>query len=86
MKSAAVTVTTSPTLLIEKDDKNRYVYLHIVGNAIVYLGSSNVTTSTGLNTEKHTTPLEIFLPINERLYGIVAADTEDVRVLTPDLD
>lgn len=86
MKSAAVTVTTSPTLILEKDDKNRYVYLHVVGNATVYLGSSNVTTSTGLNTEKHTTPLEIFLPINERLYGIVAADTEDVRVLTPDLD
>lgn len=86
MKSAAVTVTTSPTLILEKDDKNRYVYLHVVGNTIVYLGSSNVTTSTGLNTEKHTTPLEIFLPINERLYGIVAADTEDVRVLTPDLD
>lgn len=86
MKSAAVTVTTSPTLILEKDDKNRYVYLHVVGNTTVYLGSSNVTTSTGLNTEKHTTPLEIFLPINERLYGIVAADTEDVRVLTPDLD
>lgn len=86
MKSAAVTVTTSPTLILEKDDKNRYVYLHVVGNTIVYLGASNVTTSTGLNTEKHTTPLEIFLPINERLYGIVAADTEDVRVLTPDLD
>lgn len=86
MKSAAVTVTTSPTLILEKDDKNRYVYLHVVGNATVYLGASNVTTSTGLNTEKHTTPLEMFLPINERLYGIVAADTEEVRVLTPDLD
>lgn len=86
MKSAAVTVTTSPTLILEKDDKNRYVYLHVVGNSTVYLGASNVTTTTGLNTEKHTTPLEIFLPINERLYGIVAADTEVVRVLTPDLD
>lgn len=86
MKSAAVTVTTSPTLLIEKDDKNRYVYLHVVGNTIVYLGASNVTTSTGLNTEKHTTPLEIFLPINEQLYGIVETGTEAVRVLTPDLD
>lgn len=86
MKSAAVTVTTSPTLILEKDDKNRYVYLHVVGNTIVYLGASNVTTSTGLNTEKHTTPLEIFLPINEQLYGIVETGTETVRVLTPDLD
>ena len=84
MKSASVTVTTSPTLLVEKDETNRYVYLHVVGNTTVYLGASNVTTSTGLNTEKHTTPLEIFLPINERLYGIVAADTEDVRILIGD--
>ena len=86
MKSAHVTITTSPTLLIDKDNKNRYVYLHVVGNMTVYLGASNVTTSTGLNTEKHTTPLEFFLPINEQLYGIVATGTEDVRVLTPDLD
>lgn len=86
MKSAAVTVTTSPTLILEKDDKNRYVYLHVVGNATVYLGDSNVSSANGLNTEKHTSPLEIFLPINERLYGIVAADTEEIRVLTPDLD
>lgn len=86
MKSAHVTITTSPTLLIEKDDKNRYVYLHVVGNTTVHLGALNVTTSTGLNTEKHTTPLEFFLPINEQLYGIVATGTEDVRVLTPDLD
>ncbi len=84
MKSASVTVTTSPTLLVEKDETNRYVYLHVVGNATVYLGGSNVSSSNGLNTEKHTTPLEIFLPINERLYGIVAADTEDVRVLIGD--
>jgi len=80
MKSSAVTVTTSPTLLVEKDETNRYVYLHVVGNAIVYLGGSDVSSSNGLNTEKHTTPLEIFLPINERLYGIVASATEDVRV------
>jgi hypothetical protein len=84
MKSAAVTVTTSPTLLVEKDDTNRYVYLHVVGNATVFLGGSNVSTSNGLNTEKHTTPLEIFLPINERLYGIVASATEDIRVLIGD--
>ncbi len=84
MKSAAVSVTTSPTLLIEKDETNRYVYLHVVGNAIVFLGGSDVSTSNGLNTEKHTTPLEIFLPINERLYGIVDTGTEDVRVLIGD--
>jgi hypothetical protein len=84
MKSAAVSVTTSPTLLVEKDETNRYVYLHVVGNATVFIGGSDVSTSNGLNTEKHTTPLEIFLPINERLYGIVDTGTEDVRVLIGD--
>ena len=84
MKSAAVTVTTSPTLILEKDDKNRYVYLHVVGNSTVFLGGSSVSISNGLNTEKHTTPLEIFLPINEELYGIVETATEDVRVLIGD--
>jgi len=84
MKSAAVSVTTSPTLLVEKDETNRYVYLHVIGNTIVYLGGSDVSTSNGLNTEKHTTPLEMFLPINEELYGIVASATEDVRVLIGD--
>jgi len=84
MKSASVTVTTSPTLLVEKDETNRYVYLHVIGNSIVYLGGSDVSTSNGLATQKHTTPLEMFLPINERLYGIVASSTEDIRVLIGD--
>lgn len=84
MKSASVTVTTSPTLLVEKDETNRYVYLHVIGNSTVYLGGSDVSTSNGLATQKHTTPLEMFLPINERLYGIVASFTEDIRVLIGD--
>jgi len=84
MKSSAVTVTTSPTLIIAKDETNRYVYLHVVGNSTVFLGGSNVSISNGLNTEKHTTPLELFLPINEELYGIVETATEDVRILIGD--
>jgi len=84
MKSASVTVTTEPTLLIAKNETNRYVYLHVVGNATVFLGGSNVSTSNGLATEKQTTPLEIFLPINEELHGIVETMTEDVRVLIGD--
>jgi hypothetical protein len=84
MKSASVTVTTSPTLLVEKDETNRYVYFHVIGNSTVYLGGSDVSTSNGLATQKHTIPLEMFLPINEQLYGIVASATEDIRVLIGD--
>ncbi len=86
MRSSAVTVTTSPTLLVAADDTHRSVYLHVVGNATVYLGSETVTTANGLNTEKHTAPFEIIIPSRQTLYGIVAASTKVVRVLTPDID
>ena len=83
MISAQITVTTSPTLLVAADESHRTVYLHVVGNATVYVGSSTVSTTTGMATEKHTAPLAIEVPANETLYGIVAADTETVCVLRP---
>lgn len=86
MRSSAVTVTTSPTLLVAADDTHRSVYLHVVGNATVYLGSETVTTTNGLATEKHTSPIEIIIPSRQTLYGIVESSTENVRVLTPDID
>lgn len=86
MKSAAVSVGTTATLLIAPDDQNRTVYLHVVGNAKVYLGNSGVTTSNGLETEKHTAPLTFFVPKDQSLYGIVSTGTEDVRILTPNTD
>ena len=83
MISAQISVTTSPTLLVAADESHRTVYLHVVGNATVYVGSSTVSTTTGMATEKHTAPLAIEVPANETLYGIVAADTETVCVLRP---
>ena len=83
MISAQVTVTTSPTLLVAADESHRTVYLHVMGNATVYLGGADVTTATGTATEKHTTPVAIEVPANETLYGIVVTATEDVRVLRP---
>ena len=86
MTSSSVTVGTTATLIVAADDKHRTVYLHVAGNSTVYLGNASATTANGLSTEKNTTPLEIFLPLRETLYGIVASDTEVVRVLTPDAD
>lgn len=83
MISTSTTVTTSPTLLVAADESHRTVYLHVIGNSTVYLGGSTVTTATGTATEKHTTPVAIEVPANETVYGIVAAATEDVRVLRP---
>ena len=86
MVSNSVTVGTTPTLIVAADNKNREVYLHVVGNTAVYLGGSTVTTSTGLTTEKHTSPIPFFVPTGETIYGVVVSATEDIRVMTPDAD
>jgi hypothetical protein len=86
MKSSAFTVTTTATQIVAPDNQNRTIYVHVTGNGTVYLGGSDVTSTDGLATEKHTTPFEMFLPINQSLYAVVAADTENIRVLIPDAD
>lgn len=84
MKSAAVTVTTTATLLIAADNQARTCYLHS-GSGSVYVGGSDVTSSTGLHLENGTT-IELFVPSKETVYGITSAATQTMRVLTPDLD
>ena len=84
MKSVAVTVTTSPTLLISADDQNRICYLHTTSGS-TYLGDSAVTSSSGLHVPNNQT-IEIHLPLGETLYGVANTGTTNVRVLTPDSD
>ena len=82
MISQAYSVGTTATKIIDADECWRTVYVHVIGNAKVYLGNSTVTTSTGLPTEK-SLPMTLEVPNGETVYAIVAADTEDVRVLRP---
>jgi hypothetical protein len=84
MKSAAVTLTTSPTLLIAADDQNRICYLHSTSGSS-YLGDSSVTSSSGLHLPNNQT-IEIHIPLGETLYGVAGSGTTNVRVLTPDSD
>jgi len=84
MKSNAVTITTSATLLISADNQNRICYLHSTSGS-TYMGDSAVTISTGLHLPNNQT-IEIYLPLGETLYGITNTGTTNVRVLTPDLD
>lgn len=87
MRAYKVTVTDAVTLLIDADNKNRSVYVHVVGNKKVSLGNASVTYADGMLLEKHTAPIEIFLPQGEKLYAIChTAETDDVRVMTPDAD
>lgn len=84
MKSAAVTVTTSPTLVVAADNIPRTCYLHSTSGS-TYLGDSAVTTSSGLHLPNNQT-ISIIVPSGETLYGITNTGTTNVRVLTPDVD
>jgi hypothetical protein len=88
MKSSVVNVGTTPTIVVNPDDKNRYIYVQIVTSATIYIGDSSVTTANGLPLEKHTSPHQILLPLKETLYAVVTAQvgTADLRVMTPDVD
>jgi hypothetical protein len=83
MRSAQVTVGTTPTLLAETDNINRLIYLHGLSNKTVYLGGSDVTTSNGFILEKDDGYLSLTIPIGETVYGVVATGTEVVTVLLP---
>lgn len=80
MKSTKYTVTTTAQIVVPAKNYNRGVYLHVVGNGIVYLGGSDVTSSTGFLTEKAAAPQPLFIPAGEDVYAIVATATEDLRV------
>lgn len=84
MKSSAITVGTTATLLIAGDNQPRVVYLHS-GTGSIYIGGSDVTSATGIHLPNGTT-MQINLPFNEPLYGITSASTQTMRTLTPDID
>jgi hypothetical protein len=87
MRATQVTVTDAATLLVDKDNINRTIYIAVVGNKKVAIGGASVTYSTGLLIEKHSAPLTFFVPLNERIYGIcTTSETDDVRILLPDAD
>ena len=85
MISKAVSVTTSPTLILPADNIPRTVYIHNGGGAKIYLGGADVSTANGFHLSNAESQ-DIFVPTNEKLYGIVASSTNTINVLTPDLD
>lgn len=87
MRSTQVSVTDTPTLLVDADNQNRTIYLHNKTNDVVFIGNSTVTIGNGMDIAKHTAPITIFLPTNETLFGIAeAGKTIDMRVLLPNTD
>lgn len=85
MKSVKVSVGTTALIVVAADDKNRLVNLHNAGGGKVYLGGSAVTSDDGFHLNNAETVV-IEVPARETLYGVSASGTNDVIVLTPDVD
>lgn len=85
MKSVAVTVATSPTLIVASDNLNRWVYIHNSGGAKIYIGDDTVTTTSGFHLGNGESQ-ELYLPERQTLYAVVASSTNTIQVLTPDGD
>jgi len=85
MIGSQVTVAATATQILAADDIHRRVLFHVVGNSIVYLGGSNVTTSTGFYIDKASGVIPIDIPPKRALYGIVSTGTEVVTVLVSEL-
>ncbi len=81
MKSASFSVGTTAVQIVASSVSAQDVYVHVEGNGTVYVGGATVTTATGLPTQKHTTPINFFIPRGNELWAI-ATTTQDVRVMT----
>ena len=84
MISTAVTVGTTRVKLLDASNSWRTVYLHVIGNEPVYVGGADVTVANGLNTEKHTSPIEFYIPAEEELW-VVSASSVEIRFMKPAL-
>lgn len=86
VNSRAVTVTTAATRLDAITDGDDGMYgqslaVYNSGAATVYLGGATVTTATGVPVPTATWGPSFDLSISDQLYGIVAASTNEVRVI-----
>jgi hypothetical protein len=84
MRSTRTTVGDTATLIIDSDSTHRTAVVHAISNKTVYLGASNVTSSTGFIFEKDDGALSLIIPAGEKLYAVVDSGTEVVSCLLPD--
>ena len=82
MKSSAYTITSTASRVITAEPLTRLVYLHVLGNGVVYLGGSDVTAANGLLTEKAAAPQPLTIPNGEELWAVTGVGiTEELRIL-----
>jgi len=78
-KTSQISVTSTPTLLVTANRADQSVYLHS-SSGVVYLGNSDVTTSTGYRMDNGD-KLTLQLSDNESLYGVVSSGSATIMVM-----
>jgi hypothetical protein len=81
LSSAQITVTTAATLLVSADSDGCRLLVHNKTGTVVYLGASDVTTSTGMGIDSAAGPVSISLGAGAKLYGIVASGSPVIQIL-----
>jgi hypothetical protein len=73
-------VGTVAVLIAPADSNPQSIHIHNNSEHIIYVGSSNVTTTTGLNILKQQSE-EFYLTPGDNLFAIADGASRDVRVL-----
>ena len=74
--SAQITVTATPTLLVQADTDGCTVILHTHANHGIEIGAATLTAGTGFGLHADET-FEFRLPANEKLYGIRSGSQDE---------
>lgn len=80
--SAQVAMNASTATLITRGDADGCVLrLHNRTGTIVYIGGSDVTSSTGMGIDSAAGPVELRLPPGADIWGITASGTPSIQML-----
>ena len=79
--SAQYSIDGTAVKIAPSNQGYRDVHVHVVGNAAVYLGKSDVTTSTGFYLDKNAGPQVFRLDPADELWGIAGGTAQTVTVL-----
>ena len=80
-QKTAVNVGTSVTLILAQNANRKGFYIMNYGANTIFLGNSTVPVGNGLPFYPGDVLTEEDLPVTAAIYGIVAADTEEVRII-----
>lgn len=74
-------ITTTATKVADPNGAHATAYLHIVGNAALYVGGPQVTTTTGLILRKDHGVFTVNLGPQDALYAIGGEQAETLTVM-----